>query len=210
KFHVVIDSTNGFRVWGITINTPPSSPNTDGVDPSASTNGVIAYSKITTGDDNVALKGSGPPVIDNVIIAHNHFGRGHGMSIGSETYGGVQNVKVCDLSLDGTQNGIRIKSDMSRGGLVQNVSYTGVCMRGVMNPLVFDPYYSSTATGTQIPVFRDIVVHQMHMLGGGRLRLRGFDATRPLVLTLDNVVFDAVPTVTAQDAQLTFGPDPVT
>jgi polygalacturonase len=92
---------------------------------------------------------------------------------------------------------------------VQNVSYTGVCMRGVMNPLVFDPYYSSTATGTQIPVFRNIAVHQMHMLGGGRLRLRGFDATRPLVLALDNVVFDSAPTVTAQDAQLTFGPDPV-
>jgi polygalacturonase len=33
KFHVVIDSTDGYRVWGITINTPPDSPNTDGVDP---------------------------------------------------------------------------------------------------------------------------------------------------------------------------------
>src|SRR5215471_8796626 len=97
---------------------------------------------------------------------------------------------------------------MSRGGLVQNISYTGVCMRSVTNPLVFDPYYSMT-TGTQIPVFRDIAVRQMHMLGGGRLRLRGFDATRPLVLTLDNVVFDSAPTTTAQDVQLTFGPDPV-
>jgi polygalacturonase len=131
------------------------------------------------------------------------------MSIGSETYGGVQNVKVCDLSLDGTSNGLRIKSDMSRGGIVQKVSYTDVCMRGVSSPLVFDPYYSS-ATGTQIPIFQGITLHNVHSLGGGKIRLRGFDAARPLVIALDNVVFDGTPTVTAQDANIALGPDPVT
>jgi len=165
KFHVVIDGTNGFIVWGITIKTPPTAPNTDGVDPAGSTNGVIAYTKISTGDDNIALKGSGP-VMDNIIVAHNHFGSGHGMSIGSETYGGVKNVKVCDLSLDGTSNGLRIKSDSSRGGLVKGISYTDVCMRKVNSPFVFDPYYS-TATGTQIPDFQGIAVHNVHVLSGG-------------------------------------------
>ena len=51
------------------------------------------------------------------------------MSIGSETNGGVRNVSVCDLSLDGTDNGLRIKSDASRGGLVQGIYYTDVCIR---------------------------------------------------------------------------------
>lgn len=206
KFHVVI-GTSGFVVWGITIVTDPTSPNTDGVDPSGASNGVIAYNKISTGDDNIAIKGSGPP-IDNLVIAHNHFGKGHGMSIGSETYGGVKNVKVCDLSLDGTGNGLRIKSDLSRGGVVQDVSYTDVCMRSVKDPFVFDPFYS-TATGTQIPFFHDIHLKNVHVLGGGASTFSGYDAMHVLTMTLDNVVMDSSGTFEAQYATLTYGPGPV-
>jgi polygalacturonase len=209
KFHIVFQGINGFTVWGITIHTDPKSPNTDGFDPSGCTNGVIAYNKISTGDDNIALKGSG--AIDNLVIVHNHFGKGHGMSIGSETNAGVQNVKVCDLSLDGTQNGIRIKSDVSRGGEVKNISYTDVCMRSVSNPLVFNPFYDKTATGTLIPYFHDISLKNIHMLGAGTLTFRGYDATRVFTATLDNVIFDDVANVAykGQDASITFGPGPV-
>ncbi|MEO8901362.1 MAG: glycosyl hydrolase family 28 protein [Polyangiaceae bacterium] len=208
KFHIVI-GTSGFVVWGITVITDPTSPNTDGVDPSGASNGLIAYNKISTGDDNIAIKGVGP-TIDNIIVAHNHFGKGHGMSIGSETYGGVKNVKVCDLSLDGADNGLRIKSDVSRGGLVQDVSYKDVCIRAVKNPFVFDPFYSS-ATGTMIPVFQNITLTNVHVLSGGASTFSGYDATRPLSITLDNVVFDDPGSATfkTQDAKLTFGPGPV-
>jgi polygalacturonase len=211
KFHVVIDSTVGFRVWGITINTPPDSPNTDGVDPSRTRNGIIAYTKISTGDDNIAVKGGGPNVVDGLLVAHNHFGRGHGMSIGSETNGGVRNVSVCDLSLDGTDNGLRIKSDSSRGGLVQGIAYQGVCIRNSRHPLVFDPYYSSS-TGTLIPDFRDITVSNVHVLGmGGLNTFRGWDAAHPLGITLSNVIFDLEPTtITSSYADVVFGPQPVT
>jgi len=70
---------------------------------------VIAYTR-SHGRRQHRHQGRRPP-IDNIVVAHNHFGNGHGMSIGSETNGGVKNVKVCDLSLDGTGNGLRIKSD---------------------------------------------------------------------------------------------------
>jgi polygalacturonase len=208
KFHVVIDSTVGFQVWGITINTPANSPNTDGVDPSRTKNGVIAYTKISTGDDNIAIKGAG--LVDGMVVAHNHFGRGHGMSIGSETNGGVRNVSVCDLSLDGTDNGLRIKSDSSRGGLVQGIAYSDVCIRNSRHPLVFDPYYSSS-TGTLIPDFRDITVTNVHVLGmGGINTFRGWDAAHPLGITLSNVVYDVEPTtITASYANVVFGPQPV-
>ena len=209
KFHVVIERTNGFKVWGITINTPSDSVNTDGVDPSASMNGVIAYNKITTGDDNIAIKASNAPITDNIVVAHNHFGKGHGMSIGSETNSGVQNVTVCDLSFDGSQNGLRIKSDSSRGGLVQQIRYTDICMRGVSNPLVFDSYYSS-ATGTLIPWFKDIFIQNVHNLGAGRLTFRGWDAAHTQSLVLDNVVFDNPPTnINASNTTITLGPGPV-
>lgn len=209
KFHVVLDGTNGFTVWGVTIDTPASSPNTDGIDPSGAKNGLFAYNKISTGDDNIAIKGSGG-LTDNVVVVHNHFGRGHGMSIGSETFGGVQNVKVCDLSLDGTDNGLRIKSDSSRGGLVQSVSYTDVCMRNVRHPLVFDPYYSSS-TGTQIPDFRDVSLKNVHVLGGGSSTIQGYDASHVLTIGFDNVIFDDAGSATfhAAHANVTLGPGPV-
>ena len=39
-------------------------------------------------------------------------------------------------------NGIRIKSNSTRGGVVRKVVYTNVCIRNVKEPLVFDPFYS--------------------------------------------------------------------
>ena len=113
KFHVKLGAA-GFVVWGITIKTPstttnsvgtkltPSSAhNTDGIDPGeAASNGFIVYNKISDGDDHIAIKGG--TSVRNLTIAHNHFEAGHGMSIGSETNGGVSDVTVCDLSIDGT------------------------------------------------------------------------------------------------------------
>ena len=158
KFHVKLGAA-GFVVWGITIKTPsvatnsvgtkltPSSAhNTNGVDPGeAASNGFIVYNDISDGDDHIAIKGG--TSVKNLTIAHNHFEAGHGMSIGSETNGGVSNVNVCDLSIDGTNtglsggssNGIRIKSDSSRGGLVTNITYSDVCVRALTNPIIIRP-----------------------------------------------------------------------
>ena len=154
------DRGKGFIVWGITLLTPskwfnsagyqltPSwARNSDGVDPGTTDIaycGVIACSTISTGDDQIAIKGG--HWVGNLTIAHMHFGTGHGMSIGSETYGGYlapdgvtaprasQNVHIYDLTIDADSratgfeahaadfNGIRVKSDESRGGLVDNIS----------------------------------------------------------------------------------------
>lgn len=60
-------------------------------------------------------------------------------------------MQVTDLAMDGNDssggNGLRIKSDISRGGKVNNIVYNGICMRNVKEPLVFDPFYS-TAKGS--------------------------------------------------------------
>ena len=110
NFHIVYNHGDGFTVWGLKIDTPKRlARNTDGVDPGAgSKNITITHSYIRTGDDNVAIKGSAGGVT-NMTVSHNHFYWGHGMSIGSETYGGVSKIRVFDLSLDGPDNGIRIK-----------------------------------------------------------------------------------------------------
>ena len=148
NFHVVYNHGNGFTVWGLKIDTPQRlARNTDGVDPgNGSKNITITHSYIRTGDDNVAIKGGGPGGATNMTVSHNHFYWGHGMSIGSETNGGVSKIRVFDLSLDGPDNGIRIKSNGSRGGLTQDVVYDDVCIRNSPNPITLDTGY--TAAGT--------------------------------------------------------------
>jgi polygalacturonase len=217
-FHVALHGGDGFTAWGITINTPYSGRNTDGIDPGNITNVTIAESSISDGDDNIALGAESSP-FSNATISDNHFGPGHGMSIGSYTQSGVSNVSVSNLNISGlagdrNDNGIRIKSDRSRGGLVQNVSYSNICMLNVYNALVFDPFYTASATGSLIPTYKDIAVHDLHVLNQGTapgpLKLEGYDADHPLGLTLDNIIFDSNPLrVTAMNANITLGPGPV-
>ncbi len=220
NFHVSASGINGFTAWKVKIHTPTSAypsytaattKNTDGIDPVGSSNVVIAYSSISTGDDNVAIGASNAPA-SNIIVAHNHFYKGHGMSIGSLTTHGVSDVVVYNLTLDGTDNGLRIKSDSSHGGVVSKVKYSNVCMRNVESPLVFDAYYSSS-TGKSYPNFHDITVSEVHILSSTKHKvvLRGYNAEYPLKITFDNVVSDIpLDDVTASNAQITEGPGAVT
>jgi polygalacturonase len=188
NFHVSFRDTNGFTAWGIRIRAPKRARNTDGIDPANSTNVTIAHSWIDTGDDNVAIKaGSGRPAT-HMTIAHNHFYSGHGMSIGSETDAGVNAIRVTDLKIDGADNGIRIKSNSSRGGLVHDVVYENICIRDTRNPILFDTHYSPAGAATNlIPRFEDIVLRNVQIEGEGKITLDGFDATHPLGIAFDHV-----------------------
>jgi polygalacturonase len=206
-FHVLISHTNGFTAWGVRINTPATARNTDGIDPGSSTNVTITHSYIHDGDDNVAIKAGTAGSATYMTISDDHFYTGHGMSIGSETNGGASHILVRNLTLDGTTNGIRIKSDLSRGGLVHNVTYQNVCMRNVKYPLLFTPHYSRK-TGSLIPWYRDITLQNIHILTPGHYILVGQDTKHPLEITLDNVWADGLNNskITAEYANFTYGP----
>ena len=191
NFHVSVERTNGFTAWGVKIKTPKTARNTDGIDPSSSTNITIAYCDIDTGDDNIAIKAGGTGRAGDMTIAHNHFYAGHGMSIGSGTDGGVSHVRVSDLSIDGADNGIRIKSDRSRGGVVQDVSYENVCIRNVQNPIVLTSMYT-TFDGNKLPDYRDILLKNVHSVTPGWLTLMGMDGQHRIGVSFDNVTVDAV------------------
>jgi polygalacturonase len=191
NFHVIVNRTNGFTAWGVKIDSPQNARNTDGIDPSSSTNVSIVYSYIRCGDDNVAIKAGAAGPATHITVAHNHFYSGHGMSIGSETDGGVSQVEVSDLTIDGANNGLRIKSNTSRGGLVHQVSYNKICMRGVKNPILMDPFYS-TERGAKPPDLRDIQLHNVFIATPGKITLLGLNADHPLNVTLDGVHISGV------------------
>ena len=208
-FHVSVNQTDGFTAWGVKIMTPKTARNTDGIDPGSSKNITIAYSYIHTGDDDVCLKPSGAGGDSNMSVLHNHFYSGHGMSIGSGTFGGVDHLLVDDLTIDGADNGLRIKSDRSRGGLVHQVVYRNVCIRNTPNPLVFTPHYT-TFTGNRLPIYKDITLENVHVLTPGAYTFYGLDAdpAHKLEIKLDNVFADGQQDSLFynQDAVITLGP----
>jgi polygalacturonase len=205
NFHVSYSGGNGFTVWGATIDTPgKGARNTDGIDPSGSTNVTITHCYISTGDDNVAIKAGSH--CSHMTIAHNHFYAGHGMSIGSETNGGADSIRVTDLSIDGADNGLRIKSNSSKGGLVQDVVYRDVCIRNTRNPILMDSDYEHFGKGGErVPMFTGIELHDVRVEGGGTVTLQGFDEKHRLGMTFDNVQF-AGTSIVAEYADLKFGP----
>ncbi|MCL6746239.1 glycosyl hydrolase family 28 protein [Kosakonia sp. R1.Fl] len=207
-FHVTLKNVRDATFWGVRIDTPANARNTDGIDPISSQNILIAHSFIRTGDDNVAIKAGAGGVTRHVILVDNHFYWGHGMSIGSETLGGVSDIRVRDLTLDGTTSGLRIKSDISRGGVVSDVRYENVCMRGNRRPLDFDTRYDAHAIGNSIPVYRNITLS--HISGeSGQLVLRGYDAAHPLQFALNGVSFSNTARWLTESAQIRIGPDGV-
>ena len=214
NFHVVYNGGNGFTVWGVKIDTPGKlARNTDGIDPGAGAHNItITHSYISTGDDDVAIKG-GPGGVTNMTVSHNHFYRGHGMSIGSETNGGVSKIRVFDLSLDGPDNGIRIKSNAARGGLVHDVSYDDVCIRNSPNPILLDTAYSANGSmeGTLYPSFVDITLKNVQVSGGGKISFNGFSKEHRVGVNLDGVLItdSAAYKYSIHHADFNLGPGPV-
>ena len=200
NFHVVYENATGFTAWGVRIKTPATADNTDGIDPSGAVDVTIADSFIMDGDDGIAVK-AGSVASRNITIKNNHFYGTHGISIGSETAAGVSNMLVQNNTVTGVDAngavggapiGLRIKSNSSTGGTVNQVSYLNNCVTQVRQPLVFDTHYMG-ATGSRTPYFTDILVNGLRATstrsGGGSV-ISGYNASHPIGLTLMNVALD--------------------
>lgn len=103
--------------------------NGDGIDPDSSTDSYIFNCTFDTGDDCIAIKSGKNPEgyyiakpTTNVRITNCDFVRGHGISIGSEISGGVNNVLVQDCKAGALYHGMQIKATKERGGYVKNVT----------------------------------------------------------------------------------------
>ena len=183
NFNVFLAGGDGITVWGVKIDAPWDSPNTDGIDPSGCTNVTITHSFIRNGDDVVAIKAPKGKPAQNITVSHNHFYEGHGMSIGSGTEGSVNAVRFVDNTIDHMKAGIHIKSNPGRGGLVHDIVFDNICIRDTATPIDLETTYIDANEprkdwihGTAFPTYRNIVLHDVITEGGSRLRLMGVDA----------------------------------
>jgi polygalacturonase len=152
KFHFVPTECDGVIVSNVTILSPPGAANTDAIDPSNCRNVLITKCRIDVGDDNVAIKSSRKVKgrefgCENITVTDCVFLHGHGMSIGSESVGGVRNVTVRNCTFENTENGIRIKSQRGRGGIVENISYSDITMKNVNPAITLTCFYAYNSAG---------------------------------------------------------------
>jgi polygalacturonase len=205
NFHVGVSQTDGFTAWGVHLKTPVHEPgpgdprprNTDGIDPGSSTNITIAHSWIDNGDDNVAIKTG----VTHISVLDNHFYSGHGMSIGSETYSGDSFLLVDGLTEDHTTSGIRIKSNVTRGGLVHDMVYRNICMRDIQVPIAISPYYNDGTIdqffdpgfkGDRIPDYKKIAIENVTDETPGDVLIAGQDEAHRTEVMLKNVFIQGI------------------
>ena len=155
---------------------PQTSHNTDGIDPFSSSHVVIDHVTIDTGDDNVAIKSGQPnsPGPDapshDITITDCTFLHGHGLSVGSEVSGGVQNVLAERIHFKGTGTGIRIKSNRDRGNDIGNLTYRDIDMDDVGTAILISEFYPKipesigpTPVTRLTPHFHDITIQNVRV-----------------------------------------------
>lgn len=177
KFHFVPGDCDDVVISNVTILAPEHAANTDAIDPSGH-HILITKCTIDVGDDDIAIK-AGKKIegrdfeSEDITVSDCTFLHGHGLSIGSETAGGVRNVTVAHCTFADTENGLRIKSDVKRGGLVENISYSDITMSNVTPAITFTSYYMNNSAGDagkadaapvageKIPVYRNIKISNL-------------------------------------------------
>lgn len=145
SFHLVPSACRDVAIRGVHIKAPVDAPNTDGIDPSG-WNVSISRCTIDVGDDCIAVKPSalieaGQPSCRDFAISDCTFLHGHGLSVGGQTPGGLQNMTVRDCTFQSTAAGIRMKANRGSGGSVENVSYDNLTMKDVRTPILITSYY---------------------------------------------------------------------
>lgn len=216
NFHVAVNNTDGFTVWGVHLLTPTvrgtDARNTDGIDPGNSENVTVTQSWIDNGDDNIAIKAN----VHHMSVLKDHFYDGHGMSMGSEARD-ESDILVDTLTLDHTSSGVRIKSNVQRGGTVRHIVYRDICMKDVAVPISISPFYNGQTTdgiqdlgmkGNRVPDYKGITFEDVLSVTPGIVQVAGLNAEHLTELKLDGVAIQGIhpDQVRAQFATIQLGP----
>jgi polygalacturonase len=161
-------------VRAVTINSL-TAPNGDGVVVDSSKNVLVEYNHFETGDDAVVIKSglnedglainipTENVVVRNFTAAKVTTGSG-GVVFGSETSGGIRNIYVHDAFFDGSDRGIRFKTERGRGNVTENIYVENIGMRNLKYEAInFNTYYSGPNTTGPAPLIRNIFIRDINI-----------------------------------------------
>ena len=162
-------------------------PNGDGLDIDSCRNVRVSDCTFDTNDDCIAIKSgrnadgrrTARPT-EYVTITNCVMNRGHGaVAIGSETAGDIRFVTASNIVCNGTDFGIRLKTQRARGGVVEHVRFSDWVIRGgkeeaievtsdYRRDLPPEPFSERT------PILRDVVISHVTVIDAAEvLNLNG-------------------------------------
>lgn len=161
-------------VRDVTVNSLDA-PNGDGVVIDSSSDVLVEYNHFETGDDAVVLKSGlneeGLQIdipTENVVIrnfeAINVRTGSGGVVFGSETSGGIRNVYVHDAYFNGSDRGIRFKTERGRGNVIENIYIRDVNMENLNYEAInFNTFYTGPDVVGPAPLIRNIDIRNTHI-----------------------------------------------
>ena len=144
--------------------------NGDGWDPDSSSDCTIFDTRFLTEDDSVAIKSGKNPEGNRIGIPSSHIrifdcncSSGHGLCIGSEMSGGVEDVSIWDCDMRRTWAGIEVKGCPKRGGYVRGLKVRDCSVSHIS---VHDAVVNMDGEGApDMPFFSDFEFRDLHLLG---------------------------------------------
>ncbi|KAK8937899.1 hypothetical protein KSP40_PGU014682 [Platanthera guangdongensis] len=141
QIHVSVEQCVNVSISNLKITAPEESPNTDGIHVGDTRNMHINGCVIRTGDDCISIVTG----CENIRVTNTDCGPGHGISIGSlgqnNSLAQVSDVVVDNVTLNGTANGVRIKTWQGGRGQARNIIFQNINMQNVTNPIIIDQSY---------------------------------------------------------------------
>ncbi|MGM9682041.1 MAG: glycoside hydrolase family 28 protein [Eubacteriales bacterium] len=144
--------------------------NGDGWNPDSSVNCTLFGSVFNVGDDCIALKSGKNPegniinrptknvdVFDCISIV------GHGIALGSEVSGGIENVRIWDCDFRHSEFGLHLKTTPRRGGYVKNISVKDSILPNITIETV--SYNDDGESADSATVFENITLTDVYLTG---------------------------------------------
>ncbi|MAL18760.1 MAG: glycoside hydrolase [Balneola sp.] len=163
-------------IRGVNINSLKA-PNGDGVVLDSSQDVLVEYNHFETGDDAVVLKsGLNEEALEiniptqNVVVRNFEARRvrtgSGGVVFGSETSGGIRNVYVHNALFDGSDRGIRFKTERGRGNVVENIFIENIKMRNITYQAInFNTFYTGPGVTGPSPLMRNVHIKDVEIDG---------------------------------------------
>ena len=180
-------------VDGVDIRADHNIPSSDGIDIDSSSKVRVRNVDIDVDDDCITIK-SGKDAdglrvnrpSEDIIVENSRMHYGHGgVAMGSETSGGIRNVitRHCVMDSDNWAP-IRFKTQPSRGGVVENITYSDIVLRNTRVAFEFNMEWRMVPPiappAKVLPIVRNVTIRNvtgtvktvgiMHGLAGSPIR----------------------------------------
>lgn len=178
--------------------------NGDGWDPDSSKNLMLFDSVIVTGDDCVAIKSGKNPEGDQVNIPTENIEifdlnctGGHGLAIGSEISGGINNIFIHDCKVRNTLYGLQLKGTEKRGGGITNLKIQD-CLFNLLLIKSNVGYNADGDAAKDAPLFNNLTIRNVTV--EKRIEIAGFNKTDCHNHYVNNVLFEDIVIGTDNDS----------